>query len=90
MSEEIPLLSIEYYHKLKELYHKYVIKSQFIYIYTKNSIVQHVLFKSRKNKYFKVEDVPHNKLLLSRDKVLPENVIVQVKFNPLEFNLFEG
>ena len=35
-------------------------------------------------------NVPHEKLLLSRDLKLPEDVIVQVKFNPLEFNLLEG
>ena len=84
------MLSIEYYRKLKDMYRKNVIKSEFIYIYTNNSIVDHVLFKLRKQKYIRVDDVPHEKLLLSREQKLPENVIVQVKFNPLEFNLFEG
>ena len=84
------MLSIEYYRKLKDKYRKNVQKSEFIYIYTNNSIVTHVLFKTRKQKYIDETDVPHEKLLLSRDLKLPEDVIVQVKFNPLEFNLFEG
>ena len=84
------MLSIEYYRKIKDIYRKNVIKSEFIYIYTNKSIVEHILFKTRKQKYIRVDDVPHDKLLLSRDKKLPENVIVQVKVNPLEFNLLEG
>ena len=93
------MLSIEYYRKLKSMFHKQVSKAQFIYIYTTNTgqqqavgthVVTHVLFKSRKNKYEDVTDVPHDKLLLSRDKKLPKDVIVQVKFSPLEFNLLEG
>ena len=86
------MLAIEYYWKLKEIYRKEVSKSKFIYIYTKNNIVDHVLFKYRKNKYQEIKDVPHNQLLLSRDenKKLPNEVIVQVKFSPLEFQLFEG
>ena len=84
------MLSIEYYHKLKSMFHKQVSKSQFIYIYTTDSVVTHVMFKSRKNKYEDIVDVPHDKLLLSREKNLPKDVIVQVKFSPLEFNLLEG
>ena len=84
------MLSIEYYRKLKELYHKQVNKAQFIYIFTHDSIVTHVMFKSRKNKYEDITDVPHDKLLLSRDQKLPRDVIVQVKFSPLTFNLYEA
>ena len=84
------MLSIEYYHKLKDMYRKQCNKSQFIYIYTTDNVVTHVMFKSRKNKYDDINDVPHDKLLLSRDKQLPKDVIVQVKFSPLTFTLFEG
>ena len=84
------MLSIEYYHKLKDMYRKQCNKSQFIYIYTTDNVVTHVMFKSRKNKYDDITDVPHDKLLLSRDKQLPKDVIVQVKFSPLTFTLFEG
>ena len=84
------MLSIEYYHKLKDMYHKQCTKSQFIYIYTTDSIVTHVLFKSRKNKYEDITDVPHDKLLLSRDKQLPKDVVVQVKFSPLTFTMYEA
>ena len=84
------MLAIDYYHKLKSMFHKQVSKAQFIYIYTIDSVVTHVMFKSRKNKYERVDDVPHDKLLLSRDLKLPKDVIVQVKFSPLEFNLLEG
>ena len=85
------MLSVDYYHKLKDLYRQEVSKSMFIYIYTSDAIVQQVLFRYRKkNKYCLKRDVPHDKLLLSRDKVLPKDVIVQVKFNPLEFTLMEA
>jgi len=85
------MLSIEYYHKLKELYRQDVSKSTFIYIYTNDSVVEKVGFRYRKkNKFKMVEDVPHDKLLLSRDKVLPKSVIVQVGFDPLTFKLLEG
>ena len=85
------MLSVDYYHKLKDLYRQEVSKSMYIYIYTSDAIVQQVLFRYRKkNKYCLKCDVPHDKLLLSRDKVLPKDVIVQVKFNPLEFTLMEA
>ena len=84
------MLSIEYYRKLKSMFHKQVSKAQFIYIYTTDSVVTHVLFKSRKNKYEDVTDVPHDELLLSRELNLPKDVIVQVRFSPLEFKLLEG
>lgn len=84
------MLSIEYYHKLKDIYHKQISKAQFIYIYTTDSIVTHVMFKSRKNKYEDITNVPHDKLLLSRDQKLPKDVVVQVKFSPLTFTLFES
>ena len=82
------MLSVDYYHKIKNLYRQEVSKSMFIYIYTSDAIVQQVLFRYRKkNKYCLKKDVPHDKILLSRDKVLPKDVIVQVKFNPLTFDL---
>lgn len=84
------MLSIEYYHKLKDIYHKQVSKAQFIYIYTHDNMVTHVMFKNRKNKYEDITEVPHDKLLLSRDIKLPKDVVVQVKFSPLTFTLFEG
>lgn len=83
------MLSIDYYHKLKDIYHKQISKAQFIYIYTTDSMVTHVMFKSRKNKYEDITNVPHDKLLLSRDQKLPKDVVVQVKFSPLTFTLFE-
>ena len=84
------MLAIEYYRKIKPMFHKQVSKAQFIYIYTTDSVVTHVMFKSRKNKYEDITDVPHDKLLLSRDLNLPKDVIVQVRFSPLEFKLLEG
>ena len=85
------MLSIEYYHKLKELFPQDVHKSSYIYIYTFDEVVQQVGFRFRKkNKFRLVREVPHEKLLLSRDKVLPKAVIVQICFNPLTFNLLEG
>ena len=84
------MLAIDYYHKLKSLYHKLTVKSQFIYIYTTDAVVTHVLFKSRKQKDVDVVDVPPDQLLLSRELNLPKDVIVQVRFCPLEFKLLEG
>ena len=85
------ILSVDYYHKLKELYPQDVHKSTFIYIYTEDSVVNKVGFRFRKKNKFKlVEDVPKDKLLLSRDLKLPKNVIVQVSFSPLAFKLLEG
>lgn len=48
------------------------------------------MFKSRKGKYTTIDNVPHDKLLLSRELALPQHVIVQIKFSPLTFNLLEG
>ena len=85
------MLSIDYYHKLKDLFPQDVHKSSFIYFYTVENVVQQVGFRYRKKNHYKlVSDVPHEKLLLSRDKKLPRNVIVQVKTGPLAFDLFEG
>ena len=85
------MLSIDYYHKLKELFPKEVHKSSYIYIYTSDGVVQQVGFRFRKKNHFKlIREVPHHKLLLSREMKLPRDVIVQVKFNPFTFNLLEG
>ena len=85
------MLAVDYYHKLKELYAQDVHKSQFIYIYTMDGVVEKVGFRFRKKNKFKlVEDAPKDKLLLSRDLKLPKAVIVQVSFSPLEFKLLEG
>ena len=94
------MLAIEFYRKLKDLYRIDVSRSEFIYIYTHELpsqqdgkqiyTVTHVMFKFRKQKYKDVIDVPHDELLLSRDQKLPSDVIVQVKFSPLKFDLFEG
>ena len=84
------MLSCDYYQLLCYHFPKEVHKSQFIYIYTTDGVVKHVLFRFRKkNKYSLKHDVPHEKLLLSRDKQLPKDVIVQVCFAPLKFNLLE-
>ena len=84
------MLACDYYTLLNYYFPKEVHKSQFIYIYTTNGIVKHVLFRYRKkNKYCLKKDVPHEKLLLSRDKVLPKDVVVQICFAPLKFNLLE-
>ena len=91
MEKESPLLSIEYYHKIKQLYPQETHKSMFIYFYTIDSVVEKVGFRFRKKNRFKLlDDVPHDKLLLSRELKLPKAVIVQVKFNPLAFDLLEG
>jgi len=85
------MLAVDYYHKLKEMYKQEVHKSQFIYIYTVDGVVEKVGFRFRKKNKFKLfEDAPKDKLLLSRDKVLPKSVIVQVSFSPLAFKLLEG
>ena len=85
------ILSVDYYHKLKELYPQDVHKSQFIYIYTMDGVVQKVGFRFRKKNKFKlIDDVPKDKLLLSRELKLPKAVIVQVSFSPLDFKLLEG
>ena len=83
------MLAIEYYRKLKDLYRKLVSKAQFIYIYTIDGMVDKVMVRTRKQKYQEIDDPPHEKLLLSRDKKLPSNVMVQVKFDPLEFKLYD-
>ena len=83
------MLAIEYYRKLKQRYRKLISKSEFIYIYTVKGIVDKVMIKTRKNKYQEINDAPRYSLLLSRDKALPDNVMVQVKFNPLEFQLYD-
>ena len=83
------MLAIQYYWKLKDLYRKLISKAEFIYIYTIDNVVDRVMVKTRKNKYQEINDVPHETLLLSRDKQLPSNVMVQVKFNPLEFQLYD-
>ena len=85
------MLAVDYYHKLKELYRQDVSKSQFIYIYTMDGVVQKVGFRFRKKNKFKlIDDVPKEKLLLSRELKLPKAVIVQVGFNPLTLHLLEG
>ena len=85
------MLSIQYYRLLKEKYRKEVSKSRYIYIYTTDSIVDMVLFRYRKeNKNRIIRDVPHEKILLSYEKQLPQKVFVQVKFDPLTFTLFES
>ena len=85
------ILAVDYYRKLKELYSQDVHKSQFIYIYTMDGVVEKVGFRFRKKNKFKLsEDAPKDKLLLSRDLKLPRAVIVQVSFSPLEFKLLDG
>ena len=85
------MLSIDYYHKLKELYPQDVHKSQFIYIYTMDGVVEKVGFRYRKKNKFKlIDDMPKDKLLLSRELKLPQAVIVQISFSPLAFKLLEG
>ena len=85
------MLSVEYYHKLKDLYPQDVHKSTFIYFYTVDGVVEKVGFRYRKKNKFKLlDDVPHDKLLLSRELKLPKAVIVQVSFKPLTFKLLEG
>ena len=62
-----------------------------IYIYTNEEVVEKVGFRFRKKNKFKlIDEVPHDKLLLSRELKLPKAVIVQVSFSPLDFKLLEG
>ena len=88
------MLAIEYYRMLKEKYKNEVHKSKYIYIYTNDGVVENVLFRFRKGKgkkgYLFVDDMPKEKLVLKRDsKTLPKKVMIQVRFAPLEFVLFE-
>lgn len=86
------MLSVDYYHKLKEQFSQEVHKSVFIYLYTMDGVVAQVGFRFRKKNKFKlIRDVPHEKLLLTREnKKLPQAVIVQIKMAPLTFTLLEG
>ena len=88
------MLAIEYYRKLKNIYPNEVHKCKYIYIYTNDGVVENVLFKFRKNKgknrCLFIDDMPKDKLMLKREgEKLPKNVMVQVRFAPLEFILFE-
>ena len=88
------MLATEYYRMLKEKYKNEVHKSKYIYIYTNDGVVENVLFRFRKGKgkrgYVFIDDMPKEKLMLANDgKKLPKNVMVQVRFAPLEFILFD-
>ena len=87
------MLAIEYYRMLKEKYKNEVHKSKYIYIYTNDGVVENVLFRFRKKGkkgYVFIDDMPKEKLMLKRDgEKLPKNVMVQVRFAPLEFVLFD-
>ena len=88
------MLAIEYYRMLKNKYPDNVHKSKYIYIYTNDGVVENVLFRFRKGKgkrgYVFIDDMPKEKLMLKRDGTkLPKNVMVQVRFAPLEFVLFD-
>ena len=88
------MLAIEYYRILKNKYPDNVHKSKYIYIYTNDGVVENVLFRFRKGKgkrgYVFIDDMPKEKLMLANDgKKLPKNVMVQVRFAPLEFILFD-
>ena len=88
------MLAIEYYRMLKNKYPDNVHKSKYIYIYTNDGVVENVLFRFRKGKgkrgYVFIDDMPKEKLMLANDgKKLPKNVMVQVRFAPLEFILFD-
>ena len=88
------MLAVEYYRMLKNKYKNEVHKSKYIYIYTNDGVVENVLFRFRKGKgkkgYLFVDDMPKEKLMLKRDsKTLPKKVMIQVRFAPLEFVLFE-
>ena len=88
------MLAIEYYRMLKNKYPNYTHKSKYIYIYTDNGVVGNVLFRFRKGKgekgYVFIDDMPKEKLMLKRDgEKLPKNVMIQVRFAPLEFVLFD-
>ena len=87
------MLAIEYYRMLKNKYPDNVHKSKYIYIYTNDGVVENVLFRFRKKGkkgYVFIDDMPKEKLMLKRDgEKLPKNVMVQVRFAPLEFVLFD-
>ena len=87
------MLAIEYYRMLKDKYPDNVHKSKYIYIYTNDGVVENVLFRFRKKGkkgYVFIDDMPKEKLMLKRDgEKLPKNVMVQVRFAPLEFALFD-
>ena len=88
------MLAVDYYRTLKNKYKNEVHKSKYIYIYTNDGVVENVLFRFRKGKgkkgYVFIDDVPKEKLMLKREgEKLPKNVMVQVRFAPLEFILFE-
>jgi len=56
-----------------------------------DGVVEKVGFRFRKKNKFKLlDEVPHDKLLLSRELKLPQAVIVQISFSPLAFKLLEG
>ena len=84
------MFAVDYYRKLKQLYRKEVAKSRYIYLYTSGGKVERVMFTLRNGKMITKDEVPHDVLTLSREKKLPMSVIVQVKFQPLSFTLFEG
>ena len=85
------MLAVDYYRTLKNKYKNDVHKSKYIYIYTNDGVVENVLFRFRKRKgYLFIDDIPKEKLMLANDgKKLPKNVMVQVRFAPLEFVLFD-
>ena len=88
------MLAVDYYRTLKNKYKNEVHKSKYIYIYTNDGVVENVLFRFRKGKgkkgYLFVDDMRKEKLVLKRDsKTLPKKVMIQVRFAPLEFVLFE-
>jgi hypothetical protein len=56
-----------------------------------DGVVEKVGFRYRKKNKFKlIDDMPKDKLLLSRELKLPQAVIVQISFSPLRFQLLEG
>ena len=66
-------------------------KSMFVYIYTSGGVVNKVMFRFRKGKVSWKDDPPRDSLKLSKDGgKMPKDVIIQVRFEPLEFNLYEG
>ena len=97
------MLAIEYYRMLKDKYPDNVHKSKYIYIYTNDGVVENVLFRFRKGKgkkgYVFVDDMPKEKLMLKREaqgagakgsgETLPKKIMIQVRFAPLEFVLFD-
>lgn len=83
------MLAIDYYHKLKKLYRKETAKASYIYIYCNERIPEKIMFKFDKNKYKEITDFPKDELLLSRDKVLPQHVLVQIQKPSLKIMLYE-